>query len=95
MASGKAVVTTDIGQIAEVITHKHDGYLCPPDDVDAIIKSALYLLENAGERERIGVNARQTILEKYSWDHIAQYWEDILIKVLEKKNQVVMDKNIL
>jgi glycosyltransferase involved in cell wall biosynthesis len=85
MAAAKAIVSTDIGQIAEVITHKHDGYLCPPNDLSSMMDSIFFLLEKPTERKRIGGNAKKTVALNYSWDSIAQKWDHVLKKVVSEK----------
>ena len=82
MAAAKPVVTTRIGQIAEVVTHNQNGLLCPPDDFDRIISAIELLLETPNERKRIGENARQTIIERHTWMHKAREWERICKRVL-------------
>ncbi len=77
MAAAKPVVTTDIGQIAEVVTHGVDGILCPPDDFDCVVDSICRLLENPDKRKRIGETARKTITEKHTWGKKAKEWERI------------------
>ncbi len=89
MAAAKPVVTTDIGQIAEVVTNGQDGILCSADDFDEIIQSIFHLLRNPEERQRIGKNARKTITEKHTWMEKAREWEDICMKVLEKKKRMM------
>ena len=86
MAAGKPMVTTDIGQIAEVITNNFDGILCRPDNIDELINSTLLLLENEKERKRIGENARLTIKNKHTWQHRANQWNKAINMVVKKQD---------
>ena len=85
MAAGKPVVTTKIGQIAEVVRHGENGFLADPNDLDGMITAILFLIENPAERDRIGRAARKTILHHHTWKHKAIEWERICNHVLMEK----------
>lgn len=61
----------------EIIEHGHDGLLVPAQDVDALGKSLLALVEDAQERERMGENALASSA-RYGLDDITRRWEDFL-----------------
>lgn len=61
----------------EIIEHGHDGLLVPAQDVEALGKALLSLVEDAQERERMGENAL-TSSARYTLDDITQRWEDFL-----------------
>jgi len=59
MAAGKAIVASELGQIAEMIDHGRSGWLVSPGDANDLA-SALTKLATAGElREKLGANARR------------------------------------
>lgn len=66
MAMKKACVVSDIDVFKEVITNNVDGIVCPQNNVDFYVNSLLQLIMDAKMREEMGLNARQTILEKYT-----------------------------
>lgn len=61
----------------EIIEHGHDGLLVPAQDVDALGKALLSLVEDAQERERMGENALVSSA-RYGLDDITRRWEDFL-----------------
>jgi glycosyltransferase involved in cell wall biosynthesis len=67
MCVGKPVVSTRIGQIAEVIADQKNGFLTEPDDVEQIKKTIIRLLKNADLRQEVGQAARDAILAKHTW----------------------------
>ena len=79
MAAGKAVVSTRIGQIAEIITHGQDGMLFDPDDEGMLHQTVHRLIENPELRRRLGRQARHRIEQMCTWDHSA----DKVIRVLK------------
>jgi glycosyltransferase involved in cell wall biosynthesis len=85
MAAGKAIVTTNIGQISEIMKHNQHGLLCRPDNFQDILQNILKLLDDPELREKLGRQARQNIMEHHSWQHKAQAWADICERVLAEK----------
>lgn len=67
MAAGKAVVSSDLPILREVLTHEVNSLLCPPADVDAWV-DALRRLDRSPELRRgLGERARADLEEKYQW----------------------------
>ncbi|MBC8184192.1 glycosyltransferase family 4 protein [candidate division KSB1 bacterium] len=67
MACGKPVVSTKIGQIAELIEDGYNGMICSPDNLDEMYNKIKRLVNEPGLRNRIGENARNSILQNHSW----------------------------
>lgn len=67
MAAGKAIVASQAGQIAEVIQHGHNGLLVRPGNISQLAEATLDLLDDPGQRMRLGQNARQQAVEQHSW----------------------------
>ena len=67
MACGKPVITTKIGQISELISNGHSGYLCEPDNLDEIIQKVTFLINDPSLRKQMGETARNSIVPKHSW----------------------------
>lgn len=84
MACGKPVISTKIGQIAEIITDKHNGFLCEPDNIKQIIFNLNDLINSAKLRKAIGINARETIYNHYSWLSRAGQLSDVCFNVLQQ-----------
>ena len=81
MSSGKAIVATRSGQIAEVIEDRHSGVLVEPGDVRSFTQALVRLLENPYERERLGRNARRQAVECHSWERQTQRLESVYQEV--------------
>ena len=65
MSAGLAVVASDAGGPAEVITHEVDGLLCPPGDVVTLAVILRRLADDPALRLRLGSQAVRTA-ERYS-----------------------------
>lgn len=82
MSSGAAVIASRVGAIPEVIADGHNGLLIQPGKVDALVSALLTLLQDHRLRRRLGVNARQTIVEKFSWEIASKKLLDIYKRIL-------------
>ncbi|WP_292381607.1 glycosyltransferase family 4 protein [Methanosarcina sp. UBA289] len=71
MSLGKTVISTKVDGIPELLAESR-GYLVNPNDSVALAKSILYLYSNSSIREKIGVTAREYMLEYPKWDQITQ-----------------------
>jgi len=67
MAAGKAVVASNIGQIAEVVENGVNGLLYEPDQTDKMVSGIRELIRNPDFRQTLGQNARKDIETKHSW----------------------------
>ena len=66
MSMGKPVIATSVGGIPEVIEDGINGFLVQPD-VDSIVEKIVYLLENKDFALIMGMNAHETVKEKFTW----------------------------
>jgi len=71
MAAGRAIVASEIGQIADVLTDGKDARLLPPGDAGALATCCRALVGDAGERRRLGAAARVTAAS-HTWDENAR-----------------------
>lgn len=69
MACGLPVIGADVYGIKEIIKHKESGYLCKTDAV-SIRKAILEVLSDRELQEKMGKNARKTIVENFSLEKI-------------------------
>jgi len=70
-AAGRAILSTDIEGVAPIDDRDWIA-ICPPDDPGALAASAITLMNNAAERERLGYAARSYAEKHFSWTGIAQ-----------------------
>lgn len=68
MACAKPVVVFNNGGISEIITHMENGILVEPGDTDGFADALALLYHNPKLRDELGRKARETIIEKRSWD---------------------------
>jgi glycosyltransferase involved in cell wall biosynthesis len=89
MAAAKPIIATALDQAAEVIHDGHNGLLVEAGDVHKFAEAILTLLNDPMERVRLGQNARQQAIEKYSWKAYTRRLEEIYLTVLENATSVL------
>jgi glycosyltransferase involved in cell wall biosynthesis len=72
MAAGKAIVASDLPALREVVTHRENALLCPPDDIAAWSQAIHDLRSDDSLRQRLGANARQLLEARYTWEQRAK-----------------------
>ena len=65
MASGAAVVASDVAAIGDAVEHGRTGLLVPPGDPRALADALAALLDDAGLRRRLGAAARGTTVRRF------------------------------
>lgn len=67
MATGKAIVASDLDQLGETLTHDVDALLVPPADAGALATALTDLLSDPERRARLGARARTHAVERHTW----------------------------
>jgi glycosyltransferase involved in cell wall biosynthesis len=72
MASGTPVIASAIGGVPEIVRDGETGFLVPPGDVAALGERLDQLLRDPYLAQRMGGNARQDVLDRFTWEHVAE-----------------------
>lgn len=84
MAAGKAIVASDVGQVAEVIQDGHNGALVPVGDVAGFAAAMAELLTDQVKRDKLGQRARQQALAQHSWQAYADQLAAIYVQAKQE-----------
>lgn len=68
MMAGLPVVASNIGQLNDLIQNEKNGFLYPPENIEALSKILLRLKENSHLRQTIGTAAKAHIIQNHTWD---------------------------
>lgn len=71
MSLEKAMVTSDIGWAKELMIDGTTGYVSDPDDTQRLASAIITLLQDMELSKKMGVHARQRILEHFTQNYIA------------------------
>lgn len=79
MAMGKAIVASSLDQMSYLLSNNETALLTEPASVTDLISAILKFSKDKSLRQRFGANARNVVLEKYTWDkHV-----DIILEKLD------------
>lgn len=76
-ASKRAVITSPVGGIPEIVTHKETGLMVAPGDIDAIGESLVSLIEQPTLRYQYGNALYQHVAEKFSITKMANAYVNL------------------
>lgn len=78
MASGCAVVASDVAAIATAIDHGTSGVLVPARDAEALARAIDHLVLDPHERARLGRHARRTVEGRFALDDCSRRFCDLV-----------------
>jgi glycosyltransferase involved in cell wall biosynthesis len=86
MACEKPVISTSVGNICKIIEHGKTGLLVPPANPEALADAIELLIKDRELASKLGMRARQEVIEKYSWKGVANkiFTEMLKLKVKRK-----------
>lgn len=87
MACGVPPVITDVGAAREIIDDGNNGLLFEAENVQDLANKIEFLMKNETIREKIGRKAKETVLEKFSYEKYIESFEEYYEMVTESKNQ--------
>jgi glycosyltransferase involved in cell wall biosynthesis len=83
MASGRAVVASDLPGVRSVVSHGHDGLLVPPRDVAALAAAIAEIAQLPEEaRMSLGMAGRAKVEREYDWTRIGDLLEAMYADVM-------------
>ncbi len=84
MASGTAVIASDVGGVKDAVRNMETGLLIPQKDPEAIAEKTLLLLEDQELRKNLATNGRKLAESEYSWEKIAERFLEIYGQIIEE-----------
>ncbi len=81
MASGVAIVASDVAGIPQVISSGETGLLVPEKDPEALAAAIVRLLREPELRARLGQEARRRVEERLNWPAVARQFEQVYMQV--------------
>ncbi|MBI4744263.1 MAG: glycosyltransferase family 4 protein [Actinobacteria bacterium] len=84
MAAGKPVIASKVDGVPEVIEDGVNGILVEPENVNQLAESIINLLKNGDLRNRLSVNGRKIVEEKYSWEVVGERYFDLFKSIVNR-----------
>lgn len=82
MSCGKVVIASKIGDIPKIIKDGENGYLVSPGNVGDLFEKIKFAVIHQKSLDKVGNNARKTILEKFSSKIIAKRHFELYSKLI-------------
>lgn len=95
MACGIPVISTQTGAVPEIVQHGVTGILVPRDDVEALTRAILAVLEDPASAMWMGENGRKLVVDSYAWSVIIHRWEELLRRLTARYDIVAEQGNVL
>jgi len=86
MSLGKAVVTTNVGSLSDIVHHDR-GVLIEPSHPDALAQAVIYLAEHQEERLWLGQNAQRFAANLPDWDLVARKFTSLMEEIYDKNSK--------
>lgn len=83
MASGCAVIGTDVGGIPFVIKNGYNGILVKQKSSNELSRAVIALLKDKEKSKKLGNNAAKVVKENYSWEKISKDFINVYKKLLQ------------
>jgi glycosyltransferase involved in cell wall biosynthesis len=81
MASGAAVVASDLPPVRELIADRENGWLVHPDRPAELARAIRILLDHPPLARAMGEHARRTIEERYTWERSTRALAQVYLRV--------------
>jgi len=84
MSMGKAIVSTDVGDVAKFIKDGVSGYIVPIKDALAMVEKVDLLIKNTALRKKVGGNARKIAVKYLDVDICTKKQAEFYRKIMAK-----------
>lgn len=81
MSYGKAIVSTNVGGIPEIVKHGHNGYLFNPGDLEALYEILKMIIGDVGRVNRMGEKSKEMI-EPYGISNVIRILKETYSQLL-------------
>jgi glycosyltransferase involved in cell wall biosynthesis len=89
MSMGKAIVATDVGDVARFLTHGKNGFIVPIKDPESLAEKVDILIRNPEIRKRFGEMAMNVARHKLDVQIIARKHRDAYNSILNRRDYPV------
>ena len=84
-AAGKAVVSTRVGGVENVVAEGRTGFLCNKGDMQSLVNQLLQLVEDKGLRNKMADNGWEHVRNKFHYTRLVNDMKDLYTELLSAK----------
>ncbi|MCG8351182.1 MAG: glycosyltransferase [Chloroflexales bacterium] len=81
---GKSVIATNVGGVAEAITHGQEGLLIQAEDYQDLARCLTRLIDDSPLRRQLGEQARRRFLRDFTQERFVADMEQVIAHILEQ-----------
>jgi glycosyltransferase involved in cell wall biosynthesis len=85
MAAGKAVISTDVGGVKDIVNEGKSGYLVGSGNTGEFSEKLRELIENPEKRKAFGLNGRDIVKNRFAKERLIKDTEKLYNIILRKK----------
>jgi glycosyltransferase involved in cell wall biosynthesis len=85
MAMGKAVITSDVSALAEMVIDKETGLLHSKDDIEDLTQKIELLLTEPKTREELGERAKEWVRKNRTWDETSEIVNEVYHRLIKQR----------
>ena len=89
MASGKTIISTDLGSIPKIIENQKTWIIIKPGDIDTLSSSIIKILEDQELIKRFGERPRKIVEKYHDWRNYTKKLYRIFKELIKKSPNVV------
>ena len=83
MSCGIPIITFPVGGIPELIKHNHSGFITDEISTKSLIDACIHLINSSNTRKKLGLNARQRVLNKFTLNIQNKAYSDLYENILK------------
>lgn len=87
MAAGLPVISTAVGGAPDIIEHRHNGWLIPPNAGQPLTEAVMALLADETCRHNLGHKARERVMRSYALSTTATQLRALYDKLILSRNE--------
>ena len=87
LSTGVAVVSANVGSVAETVIQDETGRLFAAGDVNAYSKAVIELLGDPAARQRMGAEGRRRVMSRWSLQAMVRGYEELIEGIYAKKTR--------
>jgi len=78
MSLGIPIIATNVGTLSYIIVDGENGFITSENNVEKMVKSAKFLIDNPVKREEMGRRAYELVVDNFSFDAFSRKIDDII-----------------
>jgi len=82
MIMKKPIVSSDVKEVREVITHEKEGLLVPPESCEELAKAIKKIVNDSNLRKKLSIKAYHKVIKNYTWKQHAQRFKKVYEELL-------------